>query len=37
VRRVRTSASGRYRVAIGRVGAYRVRSGAIAGPTVRVR
>lgn len=37
VRRVRTSASGRYRVAIGRSGAYRVRSGAIAGPTVRVR
>jgi SpoIID/LytB domain protein len=37
VRRVRTTASGRYRVDIGRAGTYRVRSGAIAGPAVRVR
>jgi stage II sporulation protein D len=37
VRRVRTSASGRYRVEIGRSGAYRVRSGSVAGPAVRVR
>jgi stage II sporulation protein D len=37
VRRVRTSASGRYRVAIVWAGTYRVRSGAIAGPSVRVR
>jgi stage II sporulation protein D len=37
VRRVRTSASGRYRVEIGRAGTFRVRSGAVAGPAVRVR
>jgi len=37
VRRVRTMASGRYRVSIARAGSYRVRSGGIAGPTVRVR
>ena len=37
VRRVRTAASGRYRVTISRAGSYRVRSGAVAGPTVRVR
>jgi stage II sporulation protein D len=37
VRRVRTTASGRYRVEIGRSGVYRVRSGKIAGPGVRVR
>jgi stage II sporulation protein D len=37
VRRVRTSASGRYRVEIGRAGAYRVRAGRIAGPVVLVR
>jgi stage II sporulation protein D len=37
VRRVRTSASGRYRADIGRSGAYRVRAGKVAGPAVRVR
>jgi stage II sporulation protein D len=37
VRRLRTTAAGRYRVEIGRSGAYRVRSGKIAGPAVRVR
>jgi stage II sporulation protein D len=37
VRRVRTTAAGRYRVEIGRSGAYRVRSGKVAGPAVRVR
>jgi stage II sporulation protein D len=37
VRRVRTSAAGRYRVEIGRAGAYRVRAGRIAGPAVLVR
>src|ERR687890_505748 len=37
VRRVRTSASGRYRVQVGRAGAYRVRAGTVAGPAVRVR
>ena len=37
VRRVHTSATGRYRVEIGRAGAYRVRSGKVAGPAVRVR
>jgi stage II sporulation protein D len=37
VRRVHTTASGRYRVAISRAGRYRVRSGAVAGPAVRVR
>jgi stage II sporulation protein D len=37
VRRVRTTAGGRYRVEIGRAGAYRVRAGTVAGPAVRVR
>jgi stage II sporulation protein D len=37
VRRVHTMASGRYRVSISRAGLYRVRSGAVAGPTIRVR
>jgi stage II sporulation protein D len=37
VRRVRTLPSGRYRVSIARAGSYRVRSGSIAGPSVRVR
>jgi SpoIID/LytB domain protein len=37
VRRVRTTASGRYRVSIARAGSYRVRSGHVAGPAVRVR
>jgi stage II sporulation protein D len=37
VRRIRTSASGRYRVQVGRAGAYRVRAGKVAGPAVRVR
>jgi stage II sporulation protein D len=37
VRRVRTSASGRYRVSIARPGSYRIRSGAVAGPAVGVR
>jgi stage II sporulation protein D len=37
VRRVRTSAAGRYRVEIGRAGAYRVRAGRIAGPAVLMR
>ncbi|MBA3262756.1 MAG: SpoIID/LytB domain-containing protein [Thermoleophilaceae bacterium] len=37
VRRIRTTASGRYRVEIGRAGAYRVRTGRVAGPAVRVR
>jgi stage II sporulation protein D len=37
VRRVRTTASGRYRVSIARAGSYRVRSGGVAGPAVRVR
>jgi stage II sporulation protein D len=37
LRRVGTSASGRYRVKIGRAGTYRVRAGAVAGPAVRVR
>jgi stage II sporulation protein D len=37
VRRVRTSAGGRYRVDIARAGAYRVRAGGVAGPAVRVR
>ena len=37
VRRVHTSAAGRYRVKVGRAGSYRVRSGAVAGPAVRVR
>jgi stage II sporulation protein D len=37
VRRVRTIAGGRYRVSIARPGVYRVRSGRVAGPSVRVR
>jgi stage II sporulation protein D len=37
VRRVRTDAAGHYRAAISRAGSYRVRSGAVVGPTVRVR
>jgi stage II sporulation protein D len=37
VRKVRTDPSGRYRVAIERAGRYRVRSGSVAGPAVRVR
>ena len=37
LRRVPTSASGRYRVEVDRGGAYRVRSRSVAGPTVRVR
>jgi stage II sporulation protein D len=37
VRRVRTTASGRYRVEIGRPGTYRVRAGKVAGPAVPVR
>jgi stage II sporulation protein D len=37
VRRIHTMASGRYRVSISRPGSYRVRSGAVAGPAVRVR
>src|SRR5215212_11546909 len=37
LRRIRTSASGRYRVKVGGAGAYRVRAGKIAGPAVRVR
>jgi stage II sporulation protein D len=37
VRRVRTTAAGRYRVNIGRAGTYRVRAGKVAGPAVRVR
>jgi stage II sporulation protein D len=37
IRRVRTTASGRYRVEIGRAGVYRVRSGKVAGPAARVR
>ena len=37
VRRVHTSAAGRYRVAISRAGVFRVLSGGIAGPAVRVR
>jgi stage II sporulation protein D len=35
--RVHTSRSGRYRVALARAGVYRVRYGAVTGPTVRVR
>jgi stage II sporulation protein D len=34
---VRTTRDGRYRMDVGRAGLYRVRSGGIAGPTVRVR
>jgi stage II sporulation protein D len=37
VRRARTTKTGRYRVGIGRAGIYRVRSGSVAGPPVRVR
>jgi stage II sporulation protein D len=37
VTRVRTSRSGRYRVALSRPGVYRVRYGAVTGPLVRVR
>jgi stage II sporulation protein D len=37
LRRVHTTASGRYRVRVGRAGAYRVRAGSVAGPPVRVR
>src|SRR5918996_985216 len=37
VGKVRTTKAGRYRMDIGRAGAYRVRSGRVAGPTVRVR
>jgi stage II sporulation protein D len=37
VRHVQTTGSGRYRVSIRRAGAYRVRAGKVAGPTVRVR
>jgi stage II sporulation protein D len=35
--KVRTTKTGRYRLDIGRAGAYRVRAGRVAGPTVRVR
>jgi stage II sporulation protein D len=37
VRRVRTTSSGRYRTPIAHAGLYRVRSGTVAGPAVRVR
>jgi stage II sporulation protein D len=37
VRRLRTTAAGRYRMTVGRAGVYRVRSGTVAGPAVRVR
>ena len=37
VRRLRTTASGSYRVDLAHAGAYRVRSGRVAGPAVRVR
>jgi stage II sporulation protein D len=37
LRRVRTTASGRYRAPIALAGLYRVRSGTVAGPAVRVR
>jgi stage II sporulation protein D len=37
VRRLRTTASGAYRTEIARPGAYRVRSGRVAGPSVSVR
>jgi stage II sporulation protein D len=37
VKRIRTTASGRYRASIGRAGAYRVRAGTVAGPAVRLR
>jgi hypothetical protein len=35
--KVRTTKAGRYRVEIGSAGLYRVRSGRVAGPAVRVR
>jgi stage II sporulation protein D len=35
--KVRTTKAGRYRMEIGRAGLYRVRSGQVAGPAVRVR
>ena len=35
--KVRTTKAGRYRVDVGHAGVYRVRSGRVAGPTVRVR
>jgi hypothetical protein len=34
---IRTTAHGRYHVAVSRPGAYRVRAGTVAGPAVRVR
>ncbi len=37
VTRLRTSRSGRYRIALTRPGVYRVRFGAVSGPSVRVR
>jgi stage II sporulation protein D len=37
VTKLRTTATGRYRVSIGRAGVYRVRAGRVAGPSVRVR
>jgi stage II sporulation protein D len=37
VAKVRTTRTGRYRLDIGRAGVYRVRSGRVAGPSVRVR
>ena len=37
IRRLRTSRSGRYSVAVRRPGVYRVRAGSAAGPSVRVR
>src|ERR687896_189967 len=37
VTKVRTTKQGRYRLDIGRAGVYRVRSGRVAGPSVRVR
>jgi stage II sporulation protein D len=37
VTRIRTTRSGRYRLDIDRAGTYRVRSGRVAGPAVRVR
>jgi stage II sporulation protein D len=37
IARVRTTRSGRYRLSIDRAGLYRVRSGSVAGPAVRVR
>jgi stage II sporulation protein D len=37
VTKLRTTATGHYRVSIGRAGVYRVRAGRVAGPSVRVR